>query len=63
MLWGVSANNPLFVASLDGARCAQWPSNGGLSEAYWCADGRHWVQFQFGGTGTGGRPLDGHPGA
>lgn len=52
VMWGRSANNPLFVATVDGARREQWPSDGGMTEPFWCMDGKHWMQFFFGGTGA-----------
>ncbi len=50
VIWGMSSNNPFFVAPVDGSRREQWPGNQGLSEPYWCADSHHWIEFQFGGT-------------
>lgn len=50
VIWGMSANNPLFVATVDGERRKQWLSDGGMSELHWCADGKHWLQFHFGGS-------------
>lgn len=52
VLWGVSANNPLFVATVDGAQRAQWDGDGGMTDGYWCVDGTKWLQFHFGGTPT-----------
>lgn len=50
VIWGMSANNPLFVATVDGERREQWPSDGGMTQPFWCADGKHWLQFHFGGS-------------
>lgn len=49
VIWGVSGNNPLFVSTINGVRREQWPSDNGMSEPHWSADGRHWMQFHFGG--------------
>ena len=46
----MSANNPLFVATVDGARREQWDGDGGMTQPFWCADGNHWMQFHFGGS-------------
>lgn len=48
VIWGMSANNPLFVATVDGARREQWDGDGGMTQPFWCADGKHWMQFHFG---------------
>lgn len=50
VIWGMSANNPIFVATVDGARREQWDGNGGMTQPFWCADGKHWMQFHFGGN-------------
>jgi len=50
VIWGMSANNPLFVATVDGARRGQWDGDGGMTQPFWCADGKHWMQFHFGGS-------------
>ena len=50
VVWGMSANNPIFVASVDGARREQWDGDGGMTQPFWCADGNHWLQFHFGGS-------------
>lgn len=55
VIWGLSANNPLFVSTVDGARREQWDGDGGMTMPYWCEDGRHWMQFHFGGTPTAPR--------
>jgi len=52
VLWGISANNPLFVATVDGARREQWEGSGGMTSGHWCSDGTHWLQFYFGGATT-----------
>ncbi len=31
VVWGMSANNPIFVASVDGARREQWDGDGGMT--------------------------------
>jgi hypothetical protein len=51
VLWGESANGPIFAASVDGAQRFSWPGNGGLSEPYWCADCHHWLQILSSGDG------------
>ncbi len=48
VIWGMSANNPLFVATVDGTRREQWDGDGGMTQPFWCADGKHWMQFHFG---------------
>ena len=50
VIWGMSANNPLFVATVDGTRREQWDGDGGMTQPFWCADGKQWIQFHFGGT-------------
>jgi hypothetical protein len=52
VVWGMSANGPLFVATVDGTRRAEWDGDGGMTEPHWCADGKHWMQFHFDGTPT-----------
>ena len=50
VIWGMSGNNPLFVATVDGTRREQWDGDGGMTQPFWCADGKHWMQFHFGGS-------------
>jgi len=50
VIWGMSGNNPLFVATMDGTRREQWDGDGGMTQPFWCADGKHWMQFHFGGS-------------
>ena len=52
VFWGMSANNPIFVATVDGARREQWDGDGGMTQPFWCAGGKHWLQFHFGGSPT-----------
>ena len=46
----MSANNPIFVATVDGKRREQWDGDGGMTQPFWCAGGKHWLQFHFGGS-------------
>ena len=50
VVWGMSANNPIFVATGAGRRREQWDGDGGMTQPFWCADGKHWLQFHFGGS-------------
>lgn len=50
VVWGISANNPIFVATVDGTRREQWDGDGGMTQPFWCAGGKHWLQFHFGGS-------------
>ena len=50
VIWGMSGNNPLFVATVDGTRREQWDGDGGMTQPFWCDDGNHWMQFHFGGN-------------
>lgn len=49
VMWGQSANSPIYAAAMDGSQRWQWPGNGGMTMPYWCADGHHLIQFEFGG--------------
>jgi hypothetical protein len=49
VMWGQSANSPIYVASVDGLKRWQWPSDGGMTMPYWCADGQRLIQFVFSG--------------
>lgn len=48
----MSANNPIFVANVDGKRREQWDGDGGMTQPFWCTGGKHWLQFHFGGIPT-----------
>ena len=52
VLWGQSSNNPLFVASIDGAKRLSWPSFEGSSEPHWLPDSQRWSQWLFGHGAT-----------